>query len=243
MIGLDAYTIPARFFPAVIVLMPVGFAVAAWFPSDMLAWGAVSGFIGTTGLAVLLAEMARDQGRRREPELFKRWGGQPTVQMLRHRDAGVDGLTKHRYHDCLGAIVLGLKMPSEQEEAADVASADGVYMSCTRFLLEQTRDRKRFPLVFKEVVSYGFRRNLWGMKPVGIILAVAAILAITAKVVFVGNKNWDGVDVAGVLVSATLLTIWAVRVTPEWIKPVAFAYARNLLASCEVLRQPRPVEA
>lgn len=132
MIGLDAYTTPARFFPAVIVLMPVGVAVAAWFPSDMLTWGAVSGFIGTTGFAVLLAQVAPDQGRRREPELFKRWGGQPTVQMLRHRDAGVDGLTKRRYHECLGAIVPGLKMPSDQDEAADAATADGVYASCTR---------------------------------------------------------------------------------------------------------------
>ena len=131
-------------------------------------------------------------------------------------------------------------MPSAEEEAANTAEADGVYTSCTRYLLEHTRDRKRFPLVFKEVVSYGFRRNLWGMKPVGIILAIAAIIAIAAKVVFVGDQTWGGLDVAGVLVSAMLLTIWVVRVTPEWIKPVAFAYARNLLASCEVLNQPHP---
>lgn len=95
--------------------------------------------------------------------------------------------------------------------------------------------------MFKEVVSYGFRRNLWGMKPVGIVLAVGGMLAIAAKVVFVGDQQWGGVDVAGVLVSTLLLTIWAVRVTPDWIKPVAFAYARNLLASCEVLRDRRSV--
>ena len=41
MIGLDRYAIVARYFPAMIVLLPVGLSVVAWLPPDLLTWGAV----------------------------------------------------------------------------------------------------------------------------------------------------------------------------------------------------------
>ena len=43
-------------------------------------------------------------------------------------------------------------------------------------LREATRDTSRFPLVFAENANYGFRRNLWGLRPIGTGVAVVLLL-------------------------------------------------------------------
>jgi len=53
-------------------------------------------------------------------------------------------------------------MPMIDDERSEPESADHVYDSSTAFLLEKTRDKKAFPLIFEENCNYGFRRNLWG---------------------------------------------------------------------------------
>lgn len=237
MIGLDAYSRHARFAPAVLVLLPVGLAVAVWFPDGMLGWGALTGLISTTGLAVLLAELARRPGKAREEQLFKAWGGKPTTQWLRHRDHGLDAVTRRRYHDCLRKLIPGMQVPTEQDELRDPDGADTTYESCTRFLIEQTRDRKRFPLVFKELVSYGFSRNLWGLKPLGIVTSAVGLCA--AAIRFGMSHSWTamrGPSLAVAIASGLMLLAWLLVIKPLWVRPVAFAYARALLASCEVLK-------
>lgn len=240
MIGLDPYSIPARLFPAVIVVLPLGLAFAVWFPEDMLGWGAITAFFSTTGLALLLAELARRPGQARENELFRSWGGKPTSQLLRHRDETVDVTTKRRYHDCIARIVPDVRVPTVEDERADTRAADAVYDSCTRFLIEQTRDRKRFPLVFKELVSYGFCRNLWALKPVGIGLAVAGMLAAALRLTLAPRWASLGPPVGVAIADGLLLVVWWAVVKPAWVRSAAFAYARALLASCEVLRSPPP---
>jgi hypothetical protein len=72
--------------------------------------------------------------------------------------------------------MLGLTMPSEALERDDPHSADAFYEAYSNLPIEHTRDKKKFPLVFKELVNYGFRGNWWGMKPVGITVAISCIV-------------------------------------------------------------------
>ena len=41
--------------------------------------------------------------------------------------------------------------------------------------MRKTRNPERHPLVFKGLIEYGFRRNLLGLKPFGVSLALAAL--------------------------------------------------------------------
>ncbi len=50
-----------------------------------------------------------------------------------------------------------------------------VYDSATAYLRDTTRDRGRFPLVFQAMYDYGFRRNLWGLKPWGLTFALTGL--------------------------------------------------------------------
>ena len=50
-----------------------------------------------------------------------------------------------------------------------------MYASAVKWLQERCRG-KAFPLVEKENAEYGFRRNLRGLKPIGITACLVALL-------------------------------------------------------------------
>lgn len=236
MIGLDSYSIPARLFPAVLVLLPLGATIAALFPQDVFVWGAGSGLASTTGLAFLLAERARRPGRAVQDILFDRLGAKPTTILLRHRDNRIDAKTKRRYHSCLAEDVPGATIPSADDEASDPDAADAEFDSCVTFMLERTRNRKQFPLVFKELVSYGMVRNLYAMRSTAIAAAAIGSVACAVIALWDGHQNLDPVAAVGCVLSAGLLAVWLTKLREQWVKAAAFDYARRLLASCDLIK-------
>jgi hypothetical protein len=64
-------------------------------------------------------------------------------------------------------------MPTEVEENADPPRADSIYRSATKRLIEARRDSK-YKLLHGENASYGFRRNMLGLKPVATTIALLA---------------------------------------------------------------------
>ncbi len=104
-------------------------------------------------------------------------------------------------------------------------------------LLQRTRDREKFRLVFRENVNYGFRRNLWGMKSAGIATAIVGLVAGMAKAIQLGLAGEDVqmTAVAAALVGLTLLTLWLFRIRPSWVKIAADGFARQLIGACETL--------
>jgi len=234
---LDSYSLRARFFPAVIVLVPAVAAAAAWVPLDSLSWKTFASAGCLAALASLLSHLARDLGKRREPELFARWGGAPTIRFLRHRDTTLPEATRDRYRAKLGTIVPSVALPSSRSEKAKPDAADDVYRSCCDWLREATRDRTRFGLLFEENVGYGFRRNLWAMKPVGVALSAAALVAAGFRIwMSMSSDDPPTVEsIAAISIGAPLLACWLLRITPNWVKVTSEAYARQLLAACDVL--------
>lgn len=234
---LDSYSLRARFFPAVIVLVPAVAAAAAWVPLDSLSWKTLASVGCLAALASLLSHLARDIGKRREPKLFSRWDGAPSVRFLRHRDTTLPEATRDRYHAKLAMVVPSIALPSLRSEKAKPEAADDVYRSCCDWLREATRDRARFGLLFEENVGYGFRRNLWGMKPVGIALSVAALAASGFRIwtSMAENEPLKVESLAAIALSAPLLACWLLRITPNWVKVSSETYARRLLSACDVL--------
>jgi hypothetical protein len=192
------------------------------------------------GGTILLAELGRERGKNREPELFRSWGGKPSTQLLRHRDNANEVLLSRR-HKKLAALIPGQHLPTVAEESENPALADKAYDSCVAFLLEKTRDQKAFSLLFEENCSYGFRRNLWGMKPIGIFISFAAVLAIVSGLAMRVLTPQPLVVICGCL-TLLISLIWILVIRPTWIKTVAFSYAERLLAACDVLEPPKPEE-
>ncbi len=126
-------------------------------------------------------------------------------------------------------------MPTAQDEAENPEAADVVYASCVNHLLEATRNRKRFSLVFNELVTYGMIRNLRGMKPLAITFAATGTLICAVRAMWDGQNHVYAPAAVAAIISASLFTVWIVRLNDQWMEEAAFDYARALLASCEKL--------
>lgn len=239
---LDPYARQARLAPALIVLLPAILLIMGWFPASWTMWGAIISVAASCGFIFFLAQIARDRGKRLEPRLFAQWGGKPSVALMRHRDDRIDANTKARYRNYLASQLKDLVFPTAEEERADQGHADAVYESVTAWLLTRTRDPKQFALLFRENISYGFRRNLWGLKPVGFLIALASAAASTGAIIYFYFREsaTPSVQITGLTALAWLLAvIWVTVVTPSWVRTTADAYAIQLLAACDTLSQPK----
>ncbi len=135
-----------------------------WFPELATTAGTIASLGIYCGLTFWLTQVARDRGKRLEPDLYQSWGGKPTSIMLRHRDRSLPDQLKERYKSLLLRQVPNIRLPSEAEENRDPAAADDAYEAAVAWLRTATRDRARFPLVAQESVYFGFRRNLLALR-------------------------------------------------------------------------------
>ncbi len=235
--GLDEYTRNARLKPAFLVALPIALTVAILGFKQSATEGTLFGLASSLGFTFLLARLVRDRGKAKEPRLFERWHGKPTTAMLRHDDSRLNVHTRARYHTRLGSMLPEITLPTAEQEKANPADADTTYTTCGDYLLSKTRDKERFQLLFQENINYGFRRNLWAMKPVGVAISILSLVALALVTRIEARADavpWFA-NLSAIAIVALLLTWWVVRITPSWVKIVADAYAIRLLASIDEL--------
>lgn len=239
----NTYIRRARLQPALIVALPVAVATLAFFPSGLVGWGTVWGAFVLCGGTALLAQVARDRGKIKEKGLFASWNGKPSVRLLRHHGSA-NKIVLARRHGVLQQLIGSTRIPNSTEEASDPVAADHVYDACTAILIDQTRKKADFPLVFEENCNYGFRRNLWGMKPIGLPTSVAGASSIIALLVtnYLHGLAFDPLAATCFVVDLLLLLGWLAWFTPNWVRIAAEAYAERLLESCEAIRRAALVE-
>lgn len=234
---VDSYTIQARLFPAIL-----GIAPAIALATVAVTWNTFSlpQFITTIAVAVLFAgfsDIARRFGKRAERELFRETGGRPTIKMLRHSNSTFDDKTKSRYRDFLGSV-LGECVPTAQEEYDTPHMANGFYERCGNWLRERTRDTTRFRILFAENKTYGFRRNLYGVKWPALTLNAAVLLAclVVLSGNFIAPNDPTLTQVFTVMiVSAIHAFYFLFFVGRSSVLEASEQYERQLILSCETL--------
>jgi hypothetical protein len=97
----DPYDRPARLYTSLLVVVPLAVLVVCLYGAANIALSSVLSILGFSGAAYALGRVARNAGKRIQEELFDKWGGAPTTQMLRHRDTSIDIHTKERFHRVL----------------------------------------------------------------------------------------------------------------------------------------------
>jgi hypothetical protein len=229
--GLDKYDRNARLKPALTAALPAAWTVMAWSPGNALGWGGLWGLIVGAGGTFLLAQMARDRGKRKERALFDRFGGRPSERMLSYAAANNTVQLAQR-HEKLSRLMPGVSIPTEEDEVRDPYAAQQIYGACVAFLISRTRDDR---LLFQENMNYGFRRNLWGLKPIGIVVAggAAAVLGLRLFMEFSTHS-----PVAALLVSFEALNLgmigaWLFWFIPSWVMIPSRAYAERLMEALD----------
>jgi hypothetical protein len=232
----DEYEWRARVLPGMLVISPVLSSFWGWSPNISL-WNTLGSLLAMLGGGALLARVVRSEGKRKEPELYRDYGSRlPTTTMLRHKDNTIDSTTKARYRKALESRIANLSLPSAEDEEANPLKADELYDSAIKGLLESTRDKKQYPLVFEENVNYGFARNLWAMKKTGLVFSVLAAVVNLVSGWFAFGTVIKSIPIHLLAVEVyciVLIFVWIFHINPRFVRLAALSYSRALLAACD----------
>ena len=253
----DSYSRQARLFPGLLTLFPIILTAIAWFPRLVTSsWGATLVTVATScGLLYGLSVLSRSRGKKVEKRLLAEWGGWPTTIWLRHREEHLPPPVLARYHTFFARNVPLFVAPSPEQERADPKAADAMYASAVKWLQERCRG-KAYPLVEKENAEYGFRRNLRGLKPIGVAACLAALLISFLAVVWRYDSILPAMSnfsmpvllaalsaikpaaIGAICVDLAALAAWFAIVRDEWVRDAGDQFARALLACCDTLDVP-----
>ena len=225
---IDRYDLYARTFPVYIAIAPVILGLASILPQGLdLPFAGASALV-LVPMSYAAGQFAAEFGKRLESGLWRKWDGPPTTRFLRHGDGEFNPATRARIHAELSR--MGLAVPTREEQDRDGAASDVHWEACTEELIRRTRDRVRFPLVFEGLVQYGYRRNLLGLKCLGLPLSVAGF-AVCSWRVWLTAPETPGAAVAASasVLCLGLIYIWVVWVRERTVAVAANRYARYLL--------------
>lgn len=233
---LDTYSLKARLFPAILAIAPaivLGLLGASWVDPGLPE------AVATMAVMVLFfaaANLARRFGRAKEQQIFVLTGGRPYNRELTHSDSTFPESQKSRYRNFL-AEQLMLPAPTAEDEQLQPDKAQEFYMQAFGWLRENTRDTDAFKLLFNENISYGYYRNLLGLKPIGILLN---LLSLCAAFAIVQNQPEFASLSTGKLVlfgglSAIHLMYFVFGVSRRALLDASAIYARQLVLSIDTL--------
>lgn len=187
---------------------------------------------------MVVAKQVADRGRAVEVALYAKWGAPATTLMLMPPADGPMGELLMQRRTRLERV-SGVNLPTGRALSDSAAES---YRAAARWLIENTRDRARFPVVWSELKNYGFERNSLGIRLVGvltsalgtaILLASAAAGASGADLAIVTNAVLAGV--------CAIVGLWWWRVPSESrVRTAADRYAERLLDASAQLPSSRP---
>lgn len=234
--NLDAYSIKARYYPALLATIP-GLAALA----ILISWSrfGLTTVVASAAIPVLVfasADVARRIGKRIEDRIYKEVGGKPSVTMMRYSDGSFDAVAKEQYRAFYSAKI-NQPVPTEEAERADLKAGDAFYERGGAWLRENTRDVRKFGLLFAENVTYGFRRNLYGLKWPALGLNLALVLLCGFFLYRRLPIDTDDDVTMRLLVVVVLAAVHSLYmgfgVTKQSVVEASRVYARQLILSCE----------
>ncbi|MDX2024311.1 MAG: hypothetical protein SF187_28980 [Deltaproteobacteria bacterium] len=245
-LGLDGYSFRARWLPCVLVAAPSVIAMTIWLPTTVI--GVITSVPLLAAVAAAVSHLVRNKGRDLEPRLWARWGGPPTTQVLRKGSERISPKSLQRYREFIAKVISDVRLPTAEEEKARPGAFDDDYKAITRALINKTRDKAAFPLLYAENVTYGFWRNLLAIRTAGITssllgLAVALTKLVTtmrpavaagATQAAANHEQIVGAIVASAVVGG-LLWFFKVQLSEEQARRAAFNYAERLVEASEHL--------
>lgn len=230
--ALDRYSLVARWTPATLLAAPVSVTLLLGLPTIANTAGKVVAVMLALGLPIVIGQLVRDAGRRVQERLYEDWRGAPTAHLLRDRLSRDDAVGE-RLRRQLCAVV-GDYPPVPAVDAA-ATTGDDVYEAITGILRSRTRQRSAFPTVFDELVHYGFWRNLYAVRAVGLCAAGAAAAAagvmagVTASGILDGRvASW----IIAALIDVVTVVGWALLRSTR-VRAAGDRYAEALLGAVE----------
>lgn len=238
MLWFNDYERRARLAPGLLALLPVSVTLTGFGFSRAPAVLSALVAISLAGGPILLAELVRQQGRKVQAGLWASWGGPPTTQKLRLRAAGQNALQRETWRQAVSSV-SGVELSSVRSERANAVKADEAIEVAVGKIRNLTRDATKFPLVCAENRSYGFHRNLYGIRWTGRIIASSMMISSLGYVLWLAKVEHQPAltPVNTLTLTATAICCaiaWALP-SPTRVRAAADRYAYELLQAAVVL--------
>ena len=157
--NFDTYSFSARVKPAFFIVFPIALIFFVWYEPSKTLTGGVITLLSTFGVIQYAANLMSSRGNTLQSKLFEKWGGSPTTIIMRHSDDTIDKHTKQRFFSALTTKKSDLKFPTKAEETENSIDADEMYKSAGNFLRENSRDVKKFPMVFIQFQYFDYSQG------------------------------------------------------------------------------------
>lgn len=234
--SVSEYELKARIFPAGFTILPFVITILIWFP-ELINLESSLIILAILMISLFyLGKLARERGKIVQSKLIQKWGSLPATLHLSHSDNTIDIETKKRYHDYLNKNIEGLKLPSQDEEIECPKYSRDKYESAIKWLLENSRDTKKFPLLYQDNITYGYSRNMLGIKPLGIVISIISLFLDFCLLYSLNHQAITEIPIKiiiSILLSSFFIIIWSFFINEKWVESTSEAYARTLLSTCE----------
>jgi hypothetical protein len=233
--GLDDYDLRARFAPGALAAVPAVAAGVAFGLSDNAVLTSIAGFVSFAVLSFVIGAIARSLGKPQQKRIFEERNGAPTTHALRlHSSEWPDAQRRNWRANATGATGKPLGDVDDDGEIEVVVEA----------LREATRDTEAYRHLRAENTTFGFFRNLLGVRPLalglaGLSLAASVVGAVTAIVM--DDPSWGlGEQIVAGVVSLIALAFFAWFPTDDRVWTAGRSYAERLMVAADGLAAAQP---
>jgi hypothetical protein len=235
-IGMDKYDFHARLKPALLAILPVSLLVMCFAPGGVVGWAGALAIVVQAGGAFILAQFTGDLGKKMEPKLFRQFGGRPTESLLSHAGATNKVVLAQR-HKKFSKLLTGVKAPTAQAEAADPDKAREIYCAVCDKLRAHVRGKEEFAAIHRENIHYGFRRNSFALRWVGVTLTGVGLIILGCVLYghVSSHERIPPIEPIVLVILAALFLWWVVIVRAEWVGRASLLYAERLLEALDTL--------
>lgn len=156
--------------------------------------------------------------------------GLPAQQYLMPNNSHINKYVKERYYDFLRKHLSDFTLSQNEEDMKKQTD------SAVAWLIAQTRDTSKFPLIAEENMNLGFAYNLIGIKPIGISLCTSTLifnsLSIVAyfKLDLIINLH---LIIYCLIFDVLCLMMWTFLINKSLVISCAKKYAHALLSACD----------
>lgn len=225
----DTYNIRVRMSVGIIIITPLILSLYLLIPDTRnIAFTTVI-IITSFGMCNLMISLSRYLSRKAISKCFPDL--LPAQQMLLSNDTTLDATTKKRYQEFFLSKIKDLSFTND---------SDDIKINCNSaitWLIAQTRDAEKFPLIKEETINFGFAKNLYGLKTIGIVIS-SSLFVIESCILFIKIKySLEVLEfpnlIAATIISLAFLLLWIFAIKKNWVIDSGKKYARALLSACD----------
>lgn len=170
--------------------------------------------------------------RRKSGKILKKCfpNGLPAQQYLMPNNNHLNNYIKERYYNFFKKNIADFTLSQNEEEMEKQTD------SAVKWLISQTRDSTKFPLIAEENMNLGFAYNLLGIKSAGVSISLSLFLINSIAIIayYKLDINIDPILIIYCQISNVLcLIMWIFFINESLVISCSKKYAYALLSACD----------